>query len=333
MKNLNQLAAVVLAFAVAFMPVALEAQTVTQTTITGQVLSTASGTMTAGDSTNACNTSGACVTLNVGPIDQTASLVLSGTWSGTVTFEAQTGNGQWTQINGPTFQAGAAVGTTTGNGGWTFDVAGKSAIRSRMSTFSSGTATVSMSSSQAQSRIGELAVPQSLNSTSTPTFAAVQINGISKLTFLASDFTTSGVGTNLEPTALSFTFPANTAYNYPIHCAGTYMQNVATAAVTFGVQLTVAPTTSGFAAIMGTTGTGGATGTSGAFGENVITTATSAGIVTGTPNAGSTPYAWTLDGFIENPSTTANIFTINVKTATAADTVTVKRDSYCALVL
>ncbi len=338
MKNYGFL--IFLVLLMAFSPV-IQAQQSTNPPISGagpsanypQVVQINNGSLTASD-TGGCSTVGACVVLNLGPLDSTANVQANGTWSGTQQIEVSVGNGQWTAASCPTFAAGAPVSSFTANGGWQCDVAGKGAIRVRTSAFTSGTAVIGLSSGQARSTVGSIPVPQSLSTTSTPTFAGVnqttgnQFNGVTSKVFVTGDFTTSGVGTNLEQiTGLSWTLPATTALTVGFHCAGVYQQNVGQAALTLGIQTTVAPTNLAASGIIDTTANSTVTGN----GVAAISTATSTGIVTGTPAAQTTSYGWSMDGFIENPSTTASVVTINAKTATAADTITIKRGSYCAL--
>lgn len=288
--------------------------------------------LNASDSGN-CTTANACLVLTLGSQDRTAVVQLSGTFSATAQFEAS-GNGgaSWASIAGPTFALGAAASSATAAGAWTFDVAGRTSVRVRLSAYTSGTVNATITSSQAQLSTQNLTLPQTLTTAATPTFAGVnqttggQFQGITARVYAATDTTTSGVGTNLEPiTNLTWTLPANTAATYAFHCYGTYTQNVAAAAVSFGVTLSVAPTTSSFMGFIGTAAT------TMAQGMTSIITATSANVVTGTPGAAGTTNTWSMDGTIENPSTTANVVLIDVKTATAADTVTVKRGSYCVL--
>lgn len=281
-----------------------------------------------------CLTAGSCVVLTLGVLDRTASITANGTFSGTLQIEGSaSGGSQWTAMSCPTWSAGAAVSSFTATGAWTCDVAGKTHIRIRQSAYTSGGVTISLASSGGVAGIAPIQVPQALATTSTPTFAGTnvttghQFNGITSKVFVASDFTTSGVGTALEPiTGLSWTLPASTALTVGFHCALTYSQAVGNVAVSFGPGFSVAPTNVEASGIMETNVT-----TIGALGMTAITTATSSAAVTGTPAATATLMFAMLDGFIENPSTTANVVTINAKTATAADLVTVKRGSFCAL--
>ena len=116
------------------------------------------------------------------------------------------------------------------------------------------------------------------------------------------------------------------ALNVPFQCHLAYSQATAAVADSFGIQATVAPTNI-FAT--GQVFTNTTAFTAGNLPTLSSTTATN--IVTGTPSAITTVWNAELSGFVENPSTTANTINIMVKTATAADAVTVKRGSFCVV--
>lgn len=144
--------------------------------------------------------------------------------------------------------------------------------------------------------------------------------------FVTTNFTTSGVGTALENiTGLAWTFPA-TAANWPFHCHIGYSQAVGTAAVAFGIKATTNNPTNIFAT--GEMFTAAGTVTTGVLATLATTTATN--IVTGTPGGTGTNLPVDIYGELELP---ASAVTINImtSTATAADTVTVLRGSYCSL--
>ena len=324
-----------LAITTAFLLLAFQAPQTLIQTAHAQALNSLSGNLTA--SSTDCSAANACVILLLPNGTASATIGLSGTFSGTVQFEATNAatpaTSTFIAIAG--FPAGqtASVTSSTSTGLWTFDATGLTALRARVSSYSSGAITANITSSAVRSLVTNNSNPQGLSTTSTPTFAGVnettgtQFNAVTSKIFLAADFTTSGSGTNLEQTGLSWTLPATTVVTVGFECAGTYSQAVGAVAVTFGIQSSQAPTNMTAQGFMGTTnGTSSATG-----GVAAITTATSTGIVTGTPNATATNYAWGLIGYIENPSQAANVLTINVKTATAADLVTVRRGSFCTL--
>ena len=144
--------------------------------------------------------------------------------------------------------------------------------------------------------------------------------------FVTSNFTTSGVGTALENiTGLTWTFPALAA-NWSFHCHIGYSQAVGTAAVAFGIKASTNNPTNIFAT--GEMYTAAGTVTTGVLATLATQTATN--IVTGTPGGTGTNLPVDLYGTLELP---ASAVTINLmtSTATAADTVTVLRGSYCSL--
>ncbi|HLZ39379.1 MAG TPA: hypothetical protein VKQ11_00360 [Candidatus Sulfotelmatobacter sp.] len=160
----------------------------------------------------------------------------------------------------------------------------------------------------------------------TADFLAYQVAEIPQVVFMNADFTTSGVGTALEAiTGLTWTLPGSTALNVSFSCHLIYHQNSAAAAVAFGTQnATTAPTNYAAKGVIYTSASVFAA-------ANVVanTATTAVSVVSGTPSAITTNWNADLDGLIEQPSGTASVFTIRVSTATAADTVTVKRGSFC----
>lgn len=163
--------------------------------------------------------------------------------------------------------------------------------------------------------------------TTTVNALAYQTAEIPSVVFVPGDFTTSGVGTALEAiTGLTWTMPANTPINLPFYCSLIYHQNTATATINFGTQnATTAPTNYAATGVMYSSLT--ALASAGQVVGNTATTAVA--VVSGTPGAITTDKDVFLSGLIEQPSGAASVFTIRVSTATAADTVTVKRGSYC----
>lgn len=148
---------------------------------------------------------------------------------------------------------------------------------------------------------------------------------------VASNFTTSGVGTALEAiTGLTWTLPATGTITYSFSCDLSYSQSTANVAVAFGVKASANPTNifaTGTEQLSTTAGT--STYASGTLATLATTTATN--VVSGTPLATATNYTVHLGGTIENAATTADTYTILVSTATAADTVTVLRGSFCSV--
>lgn len=155
------------------------------------------------------------------------------------------------------------------------------------------------------------------------TGSSYAVLAVPTIAFVTTDFLTA-VNTNFQPiTGLSWTLPATAVVNMPFGCTVTFSQGTATAAVSFGLSATAAPTNLQSAGTMVVT----TAGTS-SYGQAVITTATSSATVTATPNVVATLYIAQVNGFVENPAQ-ANTIALNVKTATGADGVTIKRGSYC----
>jgi hypothetical protein len=102
----------------------------------------------------------------------TITVQVTGTWSGTITFQASQDEGAtWFAV--PVFPYPGSnvkpsvplpVTTTTANGNWIFDAGGATTFRAVMSTFTSGSATVVLEKQQAEEYVGIDAVPPSQNS-------------------------------------------------------------------------------------------------------------------------------------------------------------------------
>lgn len=107
------------------------------------------GSITASGST--CGTTNACVSLslfNTPTISTTAaSIVVSGTYSGTNQFEGSADGINFTAINGIPLGGGSAVTSTTSTGTWNFGISALSVLRVRASAYASGTATVTIQAS------------------------------------------------------------------------------------------------------------------------------------------------------------------------------------------
>lgn len=66
------------------------------------------------------------------------ALQLLGTWTGTVTFEATVEGNTWVTFNMVPSASATAASTSTGNGCWSANCSGYSAVRARFSTATSG---------------------------------------------------------------------------------------------------------------------------------------------------------------------------------------------------
>lgn len=76
-----------------------------------------------------------------------AAIEISGTWVGTITFEASLGGTVWTGINATAASTSTPAVTTTVNGLYRLSPAGVAQIRANMSAFTSGSATIAIRSS------------------------------------------------------------------------------------------------------------------------------------------------------------------------------------------
>ncbi len=77
------------------------------------------------------------------------AIALAGTWVGTVTFEGQIADGTWASLNMVASNGTSAVTTATSNGLFIGSCVGLSAVRARMSAFTSGLVGVQMQASLA----------------------------------------------------------------------------------------------------------------------------------------------------------------------------------------
>lgn len=119
---------------------------------TGQIHAQNTANLTAGAANDAACAATSCLTIPVGNAGG-ASFSLTGTFSGTLTFEASGNDGASysTLLVTPT-NSTTAVTTTTAAGTWQANVAGYSYVRIRFSTYSSGTVAAKINSSVASAR-------------------------------------------------------------------------------------------------------------------------------------------------------------------------------------
>lgn len=71
-------------------------------------------------------------------------LQLTGTWTGTVSFEASIDGQTYVALNMVPSNSATAASSATGNGCWTANVAGFGVVRARFSTATSGTVLVTL---------------------------------------------------------------------------------------------------------------------------------------------------------------------------------------------
>lgn len=74
---------------------------------------------------------------------------LTGTWTGTVTFEASLDGTNYVAIKGTPLASVTGASTATGNGLWQVPVSGMNLFRARFSTASSGTVVATLQSCEA----------------------------------------------------------------------------------------------------------------------------------------------------------------------------------------
>jgi len=113
-----------------------------------------SGTITTNSSD--CSTAGSCVSIPGpwAPTFATVGVDLSGTWTGTCSFEGTIDGATWRAVAANPVAGGSAVTTTTAGGGWQVQAAGLVAFRVRGSATMTGTVIVKLQASQSALMIG-----------------------------------------------------------------------------------------------------------------------------------------------------------------------------------
>jgi len=97
-----------------------------------------------------CSVATNCLVVNLPQDKGGATLVLAGTWTGTVTFEASgDGGATWVAVNVMPVAATTAVTTATANGVWQVNTAGFTGLRMRASAAVTGSATATITTSAA----------------------------------------------------------------------------------------------------------------------------------------------------------------------------------------
>jgi hypothetical protein len=109
--------------------------------VPNNTLNFAQGTLTA---TNDALTLGRFMTWNY------VAFQLTGTWTGTVTFECSVDQVTWVTVSVTPSNSVTTVTTATGNGVWSVQNTGFAAVRARFSTASSGTLGVTIKSLPSQ---------------------------------------------------------------------------------------------------------------------------------------------------------------------------------------
>ena len=153
----------------------------------------------------------------------------------------------------------------------------------------------------------------------------VWVSGSDFLTATGMDGVFQIVG-NLQWTIPSEPYVSQT----PFTCHLAYSEATGTSALSWGLSVSANPTNilaTGKAYQALTTATAAIIDGS----ATIVASTTGTAVVIGTPNATGTVYNVDIDGFIEQPMSSANTISIAVAVATSADRVTVKRDSFCRL--
>lgn len=102
-----------------------------------------------------CSVATRCLVVSLPQDKGGATLTLSGTWTGTIQFEASgDGGASWASVNVMPLNATIAVTSSTSNGVWQVNMAGFTNIRMRSSASMTGTAMATITPSAASARSG-----------------------------------------------------------------------------------------------------------------------------------------------------------------------------------
>lgn len=97
-----------------------------------------------------CATAGACLVVSVPQDTGGAALTISGTWTGTISFEATADGGTtWVAIDVMPVADTTLVSSTTANGVWQVNMTGLTGIRMRSSASMTGSALATINRSNA----------------------------------------------------------------------------------------------------------------------------------------------------------------------------------------
>lgn len=78
---------------------------------------------------------------------KTVGIQISGTWVGTIEFDASIDGTNWTAVSLTPFPSGTAASRATANGTWTGNIEGMIFFRANPTAWTSGTATVTINMS------------------------------------------------------------------------------------------------------------------------------------------------------------------------------------------
>lgn len=202
------------------------------------------GAITASGST--CGTTNACIALNLfnSPSLSTtaASVLITGTFSGTIQFEASVDGITFVSIPGAPAGGGASVTSTTGTGTWTFGIAAFTVFRARASAYASGTATITIQASGGSGAGGSIGANATGTVGANAIYTAATGSGITPSQICSDNGVTytcrafaSSVATGTAPIAVTSTttVPNLTASNHPkVQFCGTTSTCSATATLT-----------------------------------------------------------------------------------------------------
>jgi hypothetical protein len=139
------------------------------------------------------------VTGSLGAQDQSATLTnvsgyggagfqVSGTWSGTITFECSVDRTTFVALNAAPYNSSTSVTTTSGNGAFQSTITGCTMVRARMSAYTSGTASVTIQTTANAIAPAAISVSSSGNAAAGATGGAVPAS---------ADYTGVNIGGNL----------------------------------------------------------------------------------------------------------------------------------------
>src|SRR5208283_5270103 len=101
-----------------------------------------------------CSVATNCLVVNLPQDKGGATLTITGTWTGTIQFEAQGDGNTWTAVNVIPLASTTPATSTSANGTWQVNTAGFTGLRMRSSASMTGAATATITTSAASARNG-----------------------------------------------------------------------------------------------------------------------------------------------------------------------------------